>query len=103
MKDLKKFIPTIDDPLVLDLLPGYLNSRRLEVIQMQRLLEDSEFEKLRIIGHNLGGSGGLYGLEPVSVLGKKLEASALSADSSLIKDIIADLKGFIEQVNLSSS
>ena len=40
-----------------ELTPGYLAARRNELGEMARLLAVSDFESLRILGHNLKGTG----------------------------------------------
>ena len=84
------------DPIVQSLLPNYIKSRRLEVFQLQRLLADNSFDKIRLIGHNLRGSGGLYGMNPISEIGQQIEESALNCDQSAIHKAIQALQYFLE-------
>ena len=84
------------DPIVQSLLPNYIKSRRLEVFQLQRLLAANSFEKIRLIGHNLRGSGGLYGLNPISEIGQQIEEGALNCDQSTLHKAIQALQYFLE-------
>ncbi|MBT8141206.1 MAG: hypothetical protein HKN88_02660 [Gammaproteobacteria bacterium] len=83
------------DEVVKNLLPGYIQRRELEVFQLKRLLEDEEFEKIRIIGHNLRGSGGLYSLADISHIGGELETSALAKQADQIAQHIDALQAFL--------
>ena len=83
------------DPIVKSLLPNYLKSRRLEIFKLQRLLADNCFDKIRIIGHNLRGSGGLYGFERISEIGKQIEESALISDQDGLGKSIQALHYFL--------
>ena len=84
------------DPIVLSLLPGYIKSRRLEIFQLQRLLAENAFNKIRLIGHNLRGSGGLYGLNTVSEIGKKIEEFALESNQKGLGSSIQELHYFLD-------
>lgn len=90
------------DPIVQSLLPNYLKSRRLEIFKLQRLLADNCFEKIRIIGHNLRGSGGLYGLERISEIGKQIEESALISDQDSLGKNIQALHYFLSGLDKSA-
>lgn len=87
------------DPVVLNLLPNYVKSRRLEIFQLQRLLAENTFDKIRLIGHNLRGSGGLYGLSKISELGQQIEEFALNSDQSGLQKSIEALSYFLESLD----
>ena len=89
----------IDDPIILELLPGYVKRRKLEIFQLQRLVEDNEHDKIRLIGHNLKGSGGLYGLQKISDFGADLEEAALASDNTLLTQQIAEMQAYLEELN----
>ena len=83
------------DSVVQRLLPNYIKSRRLEVFQLQRLLAENSFDKIRLIGHNLRGSGGLYGLDPISEFGQQLEENAINCNQVAIEKAIQALHYFL--------
>lgn len=84
-----------DDPIVRGLLPGYVARRREEIDKLDGALADGDFETLRTIGHNLHGSGGAYGLPPISAMGKRLEQAARAADAAAAATILAELRAFL--------
>lgn len=96
----QKVVIDVDDPVVLELLPSYVKHRRLEIFQLQRLIEGNDYEKIRIIGHNLKGSGGLYGLPQISNYGAAMEEAALSSDNDALSITLSAMEGFLEQINL---
>jgi len=98
MSTQSKFIPEVDDPVIKDLLPGYIKSRHLEISQIKKLLVENNFDKIRIIGHNLAGSGSLYGLSPISELGKRLEMAALEQNIQNIQNLVDDIQNFVAGV-----
>jgi len=87
-----------DDPIVRELLPGYLSRRREELTTLEGALARRDFAKLRIIGHNLRGSGGAYGLEKVSEFGTSLETAAQAEDDDAIRDTIQQIRAFLKEI-----
>lgn len=85
-----------DDPILRDLLPGYLDRRWAELGTLSEALERKDFATLRTIGHNLHGSGGAYGLAKVSELGQVLEAAANKRDCETIRATIQNMRAFLE-------
>ncbi len=83
-------IPTPEDtaPAIRALLPAYLESKRDDLRRIRQALERRDFETIRILGHNMKGTGSGYGLNAVSRIGELLETAA--RDSS-IADIHAQL------------
>ena len=87
-----------DDPIVRELLPGYLERRRQELTTLVDALERGDFLRLRTIGHNLYGSGGAYGLQKVSEFGAALEKAAQAEDTSAIRRTIQQIRSFLEEL-----
>ena len=79
-----------------DLIPGYLQNRREDVRTIQEALQKGEFEIIRVLGHRMKGSGGGYGLEEISAIGQKLEASAKNGDSGTISSQMARLAEYLD-------
>lgn len=96
----QKITINVDDPIVLNLLPVYVERRRMEIGELQELLESSDYEKIRLIGHNLKGSGGLYGLPQISEFGSTLETAALSSDDAKLGETFGIMQAFIERIEL---
>lgn len=57
-------------------VPTYLARRRQEVQQLRDLLNEQNFEKIRVLAHNMKGSGSGYGFPELSKLGAEIEKSA---------------------------
>jgi PAS domain S-box-containing protein len=80
------------------LIPDYLDARRSEVAGMMALLTASDFDRLRVLGHNFKGNGTPYGFPELSKLGAELEAAAKRADSTAIARHVADLDNYLTSV-----
>jgi HPt (histidine-containing phosphotransfer) domain-containing protein len=81
-----------------EFIPGYLASRREEVPEMTRLLADSDFESLAVLGHNLKGSGASFGFPEISRIGVALEQSAEQADHAASGIQLMELTDYLDQV-----
>jgi HPt (histidine-containing phosphotransfer) domain-containing protein len=88
------------DPLLLPLIPDYLQNRRRDVDRLTEALARKDFAALRKIGHDMAGSGGAYGLPPLSELGKLIEDAALAGDPMRIEMATADLQVFLDMVKM---
>jgi CheY-like chemotaxis protein len=94
---------TIEMPKGLEeIVPGYLNSRKGEVPLLLQLLAASDFDRIRIVGHNMKGSGSAYGFPELTAIGAALESSALDADIAKTGEQLHCLKEYLERVQLET-
>lgn len=93
-------LDNIDDPIVKDLLPGYLERRREELVTLSNSLAAGDFEGLRTIGHNLHGSGGAYGLPRMSELGKALEVASRDHDEKSIRETLHEMHSYLDSLQV---
>ena len=96
----EKIIIAIDDECILELIPDYLADRRNEVKVLLDAVMQKDFETLQSLGHKMKGSGGGYGFDPITVIGGKLEAAAKAQDLPAIEQEIADLRDYLERVEV---
>ena len=74
----------------------YINHTSKELSKIQEDIDNIIIDSLRTFGHNIKGSGGMYGFEEVTNLGTKIEASAKVNDRSKIKLLLEELSGFLK-------
>lgn len=86
----------VTDPFARKLMNQYLDNRRKDIDKLTSALEDSDFETIRITGHNLLGSGSAYGLDGISGIGESIEKAAESADEQRIERLIGELRDFLK-------
>lgn len=82
------------------LMPGFLEHRRQDVVQLTDALARDDFELIRGIGHGIKGAGGTYGLEVISAYGQELEEAALQNNASEVRATIEALSGFLDRLQL---
>ena len=90
----------ISDPFARQLMARYLERREADIGGLRAALEDSDFDAIRVTGHNLFGSGAAYGLEQISHFGEAIESAAEARDRDRIAVLIADLEHFIAGLTL---
>lgn len=88
------------DPLLQPLIPDYLRNRRLDVKKLEDALAAKDFAALRKLGHDMHGSGGAFGLPPISDLGRQIEDAAAAQDGATIGVAIENLRYFLDTVKL---
>jgi CheY-like chemotaxis protein len=59
-----------------ELVPGFLEGRRRDIDAIAAALERSDYDDVRIMGHNMKGSGAGYGFNRITEIGASLEQAA---------------------------
>ncbi len=59
-----------------ELVPGFLQGRRRDINTIAAALERSDYEEVRVLGHNMKGSGAGYGFNRITEIGASLEQAA---------------------------
>ena len=85
--------------IIQELIPGYLDARRQEIQKMTELLAASDFERLRVLSHNLKGSGASFGFAELTRFGAALETYAESSDATSFGAELARLKNHLEHLD----
>jgi HPt (histidine-containing phosphotransfer) domain-containing protein len=82
------------------IVPGYLTRRRGEVTRMTSLLAAANYDRLRILGHDLKGSGSSYDFPELTRFGADLEAAAKRADHDTLAVEIMRLAGYLSRMHV---
>jgi HPt (histidine-containing phosphotransfer) domain-containing protein len=77
----------------------YIAHTSKELARIQEDLDNMEIDSLRTFGHNIKGSGGMYGFDEVTNLGTKIEASAKADERDKIKSLLEELSNFLKSKN----
>src|SRR6056297_1978726 len=95
----KKIEVSIDKDLA-DLIPTYLENRRKDIANIRAALEQGDYETVRVLGHDMKGSGGGYGFEEITEFGRSIEQTAKNQDPESIQKQVADLLEYLDQVHV---
>ncbi len=90
----------IHDRDVETLIEGYLARRKGDVMAAQEALAVGDFDQLALLGHNLHGSGGAYGIPQLSRIGRDLERAAQSAAAAEVEVLIVQLEDLLARVRI---
>ncbi|MEC8671876.1 MAG: Hpt domain-containing protein [Candidatus Thermoplasmatota archaeon] len=74
----------------------YINHTSKELVSILENLETKSFDSLKTFGHNIKGSGGMYGFNEVTEIGAVIEAAAKDEDMASIKSNLKDLDLFLK-------
>ena len=88
------------DPNLAGLVGGYLENRRRDLVAIRAALAQHNFEPIRLIGHNIKGTGGGYGFDFISTIGDELEQAASRADETAIIKITGKLADYLGRLNV---
>jgi HPt (histidine-containing phosphotransfer) domain-containing protein len=88
------------DEEIIDLIPRYLENRWGDVHAMEAALAAADFDTIRRLGHSMKGSGGGYGLDSVTDMGRGLEEAAKAQDLDLARQWMEKLRDFLERVRV---
>jgi HPt (histidine-containing phosphotransfer) domain-containing protein len=84
-----------DDFGIAEIVPQYFALCQRDLLNLRDALDQNDFEKVRVLGHNLKGSGGAYGFPEITEIGSSLEASGKLHDTSLAKTGVDRLAAFL--------
>lgn len=87
----------IPDPTLIEFVKGFQENRKKEAPALKRLLDESDFEALRKVGHNWKGFSRPYGYIALEGLGRALEEAAKSSDLEKCEAIYNQFLEYIEQ------
>jgi len=89
----------LDDSLR-DLAPGYLDNRRGDLPRLAAALAGGDWETLRVVGHNVKGTGAGYGFDEISRIGAALEVAARERDAARAAASVDELRRYLAAIVL---
>src|SRR6185312_3120723 len=78
-----------------DLLPQYFALCRRDLEHIRKALKDENLNDIRLIGHNLKGSGGAYGFPELTGIGLAIETAAKTGDRETLERQIEEFANFL--------
>jgi PAS domain S-box-containing protein len=87
---------------ITDRIPAYLQNCRQNVIDIQDALDRVDFETVTILGHNMSGSGGMFGFQAITDIGAALQQAGESADTQASRKWVGELHSYLQSVETIS-
>ncbi len=95
----KKKIVYIDQDFK-EIVPEFIEAFNQNILEIKDYLKAEDYDALRVIGHNLMGTGGGYGFDEISDIGHKLNMAAKEKDSKSIDELIPDLESYFSRITI---
>jgi PAS domain S-box-containing protein len=84
-------------------IPAYLRNCKQNVIVMLDALDRVDFETVTILGHQMMGSGGMFGFQAITDIGRSIELAAESADTDASLKWVGALSIYLDGVETISN
>jgi hypothetical protein len=84
-----------------ELIPGYLDNCRKNILMLAEAVAKADFEAARVIGHGMKGCGLGYGFAAITDFGKIIEQSAAENDTTGVSVQIARLEDFLSRLDVT--
>jgi CheY-like chemotaxis protein/HPt (histidine-containing phosphotransfer) domain-containing protein len=88
------------DPKFSDLIPGFLQNRRQDVIAMLGALDRGDFKAVESLGHGMKGAGGSWGFQAITDIGAALELAGKSSDTDASRKWVGELSRYLDRVEI---
>ena len=85
-----------DDDEWAEMQEMYINHTSKELKNIKENLASVAFDSLRTFGHNIKGSGGMYGFNEITSMGAKIESAAINENLEDIKSHLDALGVFLK-------
>ncbi|KAA3605880.1 MAG: Hpt domain-containing protein [Calditrichaeota bacterium] len=95
----EQIVVYVDEDLE-DLVPGFLENRNEDIDSIKQLIQDGNFPDVQRIGHSMKGSGGGYGFDKISEIGKGIEEFAKSESKDEILKLVNDLAHYLSVIKI---
>lgn len=90
---------SVDESLS-DLIPGFLERKRIDILAVVAAVASGDFVSVRSIAHRLKGEGGAYGFGAITELARAIEQSLAANDYAAVKRYAAALLRYIDNVQV---
>jgi diguanylate cyclase (GGDEF)-like protein len=88
------------DPLIVARIPKFLANRRDDVRALVEAAQAGALDVAYRIGHNLKGIGSSYGFDPISEIGRRVEAASRANEVDGLRRAALDLSSYLDQVRV---
>ena len=85
-----------DDDEWAEMQEMYINHTFKELKSIREHIQSTTFDSLRTFGHNIKGSGGMYGFNEITEMGATIESAAKDENMDQIKSNFDKLETFLK-------
>lgn len=91
-----------DDDEWAEMQAKYVDYIIKEISEIKAALNSGDYDVLRVFGHNIKGSGGMYGFDDITLIGSMIEALAKAENLSSLLNEISKLEESLKAKNLKN-
>jgi hypothetical protein len=88
------------EPSVKELLPGFLENRRRDLLRLREALHAGDLAAIRDLGQNIRVFSRVYGLDELTELGEAIRSAAEERSTLLIVQLEGRLADYLSRVEL---
>ncbi len=88
------------NPIIGDIVDSYLELSNKNVDSLLNALNRGDFDRIKHLAHDLVGTGGSFGLEDISLIGRSLENAAENRETEEIRLLVDDLVEYLSLVEI---
>ena len=88
------------DSWMAELMTPFLNHRREDIATLLIHLQAGDFEAVWNLGHDIKGTGAVYGFSDMARIGQSIEQAARERGSKQLKTLAEELTNYLDRVKL---
>lgn len=88
------------DAEIQEAIPFFLELRKKNIADIMTALDGKDYEQIKRLGHNIKGSGGSYGFDELSRIGRDLEKAALNQNENAMRNLTDELEDYLAKVEI---
>jgi hypothetical protein len=85
-----------------ELLPAFLESRRIELDALLDAVASNDLAAVRDIAHQMREVGGPYGFAAISLIGADLDQAAQRPDKRRLLDLVQEYAGYLSRMRFTA-
>ncbi|EQC45075.1 Hpt domain protein [Bacteriovorax sp. BSW11_IV] len=83
-----------------DIVPGFLENRSKDLVELHRAVDESDLKTIEKIGHKVAGSSGGYGFDELGKMAKELELKAMDGKFEECVELINKIETHLKNVEV---
>jgi len=87
-------------PSLAALVPGFLDGRRRDIAAIAVALQRCDYDDIRVLGHNMKGSGAGYGFSRITEIGASLERAAVCREPERVRSASGELVRYLDGLHV---
>lgn len=88
------------DPLIKDIVADFLQHRKENASAIIDAIENSDYETVGDIGHDIEGTAGAFGFKEMGLIGRSLRQAANESSLVDMKSLAEELTSYLERLKV---